>query len=700
MKQVVQDFKDGKIKVIDAPDPVPEPGFIIVRNYFSAISAGTEKTTVGTGKKSLIGKARARPDLVKKVVENIKREGLGQTLKKVRSKLDEYKLLGYSSAGKVIAMGEGVTNFSPGDVVACGGGNYATHSELIKVPVNLCVKVPDGVGLDEAAFATIGAIAMQGVRQADVRVGERVGVIGLGLIGLLTLQILKASGCRVFGIDVDREAIKRAGNFGLDAGSISGEGIEERVATFTDGFGLDSVIITAGTRSSEPVHTASRILRDRGKVVVVGAVGMELEREPFYMKELSLSLSRSYGPGRYDPVYEEKGIDYPIGYVRWTEQRNMEAFLDLVAQKKINVKTLITHRFTIEMANEAYDLILNRREPFIGVVFEYGETLAEKVKTIEVSPPVEKKEDVIVAGVIGAGSFGKTFIIPALKSNPHVQLSMVATSHGAGAVNVAKRFGFYRATSDTEEILSNRDINTVFILTRHNLHAPYVLRAIEEGKNVYVEKPLAISLEDVERIGKKLKENPVKIMVGFNRRFSLHAERLKSFFGDEHGPLIIHYRVNAGALPPDHWTRDPDIGGGRIIGEGCHFLDFTRFLTGGRITEVKLYPAGDRENAIIVVSFEDGSMASIHYTTTGDKSFPKERVEVIGDGKVGIIDDYRTTILSSGGNRNVFKSKSQDKGYVQEINAFVDYVLGKKGPAIPPEEILEVSEWIIRATMT
>jgi len=345
-------------------------------------------------------------------------------------------------------------------------------------------------------------------------------------------------------------------------------------------------------------------------------------------------------------------------------------------------------------------LILNRREPFIGVVFEYGEALTEKVKTIQVSPPVEKKEDVVVAGVIGAGSFGKTFIIPALKSNPHVQLSMVATSHGAGAVNVAKRFGFYRATSDAEEILSNPDINTVFILTRHNLHAPYVLRAIEEGKNVYVEKPLAISLEDVERIAEKLKENPVKIMVGFNRRFSPHAERLKSLFGDEHGPLIIHYRVNAGALPPDHWTRDPDIGGGRIIGEGCHFLDFTRFLTGGRIIEVKLYPAGDRENVIMVVSFEDGSMASIHYTTTGDKSFPKERVEVIGDGKVGIIDDYRTTILSSGGNRNVFKSKSQDKGYVQEINAFVDYVLGKKGPAIPPEEILEVSEWIIRVTMT
>jgi len=697
MKQVVQDFKNGQIKVIEVSEPVVEPGYLIVKNCFSLISAGTEKTTVGTGKKSLIGKARARPDLVKKVVDTIKKEGLGSTIKKMKSKLEDYKLLGYSSAGEVLEIGEGVRNFNMGDRVACAGGGYALHAEIIRVPVNLCAKVPENVDLDEASFSTIGAIALQGIRQVNAKVGQKVGVIGLGLIGILTAQILKASGTKVFGIDINPEAVNLAKRFGLDTGTtLENEDIGLKVKEFSNGFGLDSVIVTAGTKSNLPVNLASDILRDKGRITIVGNVGMELERENFYMKELSLNLSRSYGPGRYDPVFEEKGIDYPIGYVRWTEQRNMEAILELLSEKKLNIKELITHRFSINAAKNAYDLILKGEESFLGVVFEYKNEV-ERKKRIYIPEKEYKKEAKARIGVIGAGNFGKTFIIPPLTKNSNVIPVGIATLDGADALNVSKKFGFSYSTADYKEILKDSEINTVFILTRHNLHAKIVVEALNNGKNVYVEKPLAMSKKKLKEIEEALNNATSRLMVGFNRRFSPHSIKLKEFIGKEHGPLIANYRINAGDLPNDHWLKDPDFGGGRIIGEGCHFIDLIRFLTNSKIKALNAISSVEKDNKIIQIEFTDGSIGTISYVTIGDKTYPKERIEVFVDGKVGIIEDFRRTLMSVCGKRKQFKTRAQDKGYEKEIGLFIESITKGIDAPIPPEELLEITEWTIEA---
>jgi len=697
MKQVVQDFKDGKIKVIEVSEPTAETGYLIVKNHFSLISAGTEKTTVGTGKKNIIGKARSRPDLVKKVLDTIKKEGLSSTIKKVKSKLEDYKLLGYSSAGEVLEIGEGVRNFNVGDRVACAGGGYALHAEIIRVPVNLCAKIPKNMDFDEAAFSTIGAIALQGIRQADVRVGEKIGVIGLGLIGILTVQILKASGTKVFGIDVNPKAVNLAKKFGLDTGTtIENEDIRMKVKEFTGGFGLDSVIITAGTNSSLPVNLASEILRDKGRVIVVGNVGMELERENFYMKELELDLSRSYGPGRYDPLYEEKGIDYPIGYVRWTEKRNMETILDLISEKKINIKELITHKFSIDSAIDAYDLILKGKEKFLGVVFEYKSDI-ERKKRIYIPKKEYKKEGKVRIGVIGAGNFGKTFILPPLTKNSNVVPVGIATLDGADALNVSKKFGFSYSTADYKEILKDSEINTIFILTRHNLHAKIVIEALNNGKNVYVEKPLAMKKKELSEIKEALNNSKTRLMVGFNRRFSPHSIKLKEFIGNEHSPLIANYRINAGELPVDHWLKDPDFGGGRIIGEGCHFIDYIRFLAGHEIKNLTAISSTEKDNKVLQIEFTDCSIGTISYITIGDKTFSKERIEVFVDGKVGIIEDFRITSMSVCGKRKYFKTRAQDKGYEKEIELFIESITKGIGAPITPEELLEVTKWTIEA---
>jgi len=616
----------------------------------------------------------------------------------VKSRLDEYKLLGYSSSGEVIDVGEGVRELAIGDRVACGGGGYASHAETIKVPTNLCTRIPDNVDFDEAAFATLGAIALQGIRQADVKVGEFVAVIGLGLIGILTVQILKASGCKALGIDINKDSIDLAKKFGMDKGILlNDEDIPIKASEFTRGFGLDSVIITAATKSNEPIKKAADLLRDRGKITVVGNVGMDLEIEPFYMKELGLTLSRSYGPGRYDLVYEEKGIDYPIGYVRWTEQRNMEAVVDLISQKKLNIKDIITHRFSINDAAKAYDLILTGKEKILGFLFEYDVKEVDSKKKIFFGEKEYPSEKILKAGVIGAGSFGKTYIIPPLKKNKNVELVGITTSHGANAVNVGKKFGFKYATADYKEIIDDKNINTIFILTRHNLHASLVVEGLKKDKNVYVEKPLALSIEEIEKIKKSLSKSKGRLMVGFNRRFSPHSIRLKNFIGKEHGPMIVNFRVNAGQLPVDHWLSDPDLGGGRIIGEGCHFIDFIRFLSGSSIKSISVKSNFEKDNKLIELELNDGSIGTIIYTTIGDSTFPKERIEVFVDGKVGIIDDFRKTIFSINGKKTYFKTKAQDKGHTNEIYLFIDCIIkGIKTP-ISPEELIEVSEWTIKA---
>ncbi len=694
MKQVVQDFKDGKIKIINTPFPVVENGYIIVKNINSVISVGTEKRTVDTGKKNLLGKARARPDLVKKVLDNVKKEGIMPTLKKVKSKLSEYKLLGYSSAGIVVDVPEGERNFSIGDRVACGGGDYAVHGEVIKVPVNLCTKIPDNVEFEEAAFATLGAIALQGVRQSQTDIGNRVGVIGLGLMGILTVQLLKAKGCKVFGIDTNINAVKNVYGFGIDiATTMSDNDLELKVKEFTDGFGLDNVIITASTSSNGPIALCPKILRDRGRITVVGNVAMSLDWEPYYHKELSLNLSRSYGPGRYDLLYEERGIDYPIGYVRWTEQRNMQTIVELIAERKLNIKDFITHRFSIDNAIQAYETILEGKEKILGVVIQYNEDIQEKTKRVFINKG--NKTDKLVVGVIGAGSFGKSYILPPLKKHDKVYLKGIATSKGANAMNTANRFGFEYASADYNEIINDKDINTVFILTRHNLHAKFVIDVLKNNKNVFVEKPLGMTIEEIEKIEKILEKSNNYLMVGFNRRFSPHTKKIKEFINSDN--LIINYRINAGALEDGHWLMDKEFGGGRIIGEGCHFIDLVRYIADSEIEGVNVKSVYEKDNKVMLISFKNGSIGTVSYITTGDKTYPKERIEIFGEGKIAIIDDFRKSIMSVNGKRKEFKSSSQDKGHSAEVNAFINSILNNEDNPIPKEQLIEVSKWTIQS---
>lgn len=693
MKQVVQDFKTGEIRVIEVPPPVIKPGFVLVKNACSAISVGTERGTVSVGAKSLIGKAKARPDLVKKVIDTAKKEGLLNTLKKVKSRLEEFKALGYSSSGVVIGVGDGVDEFVIGDRVACGGGGYAVHAEVIVVPKNLCVKIPDEVSFEQAAFTTIGAIALQGLRQADAKVGENIGVIGLGLIGLLTVQLLKSAGCRVFGVDLEERNLSLAEKLGADlVANRQKDDVISMAYSFSNGYGLDSVIITAGTRSSDPVKLASKLSRDKGKIVVVGAVGMELEREPFYEKELELKLSRSYGPGRYDPVYEEKGIDYPVGYVRWTEKRNMEAFVQLLAQGKLEVSPLITHKFKIENAAEAYDLLLGKRkEPYIAILLEYPRNVEVKKKKVIVKSAKLAPKEKLRVGVIGAGNFAKTYLLPHLKKNEKVILVGVATAGGATSRNVAERFGFEYCTTDYKEILSDRNIDAVVIATRHNLHANIVKEAILKGKAVFVEKPLALNeteLLEIANIYKKA-DSPW-LLVGFNRRFSPHASRVKDFLAKKVGPYVMNYRVNAGFIDRSHWIQDPDEGGGRIIGEVCHFVDTLSFFSGCKPVEVyaEKVSINDRriiaeDNVIIVLKFEDGSIGQISYIAVGDSTFPKERIEIFGDFKVAVINDFKESLIQVGGKRKKFRTPGISKGHREEMSIFVDSLL--KGSPSPIE---------------
>uniref|UniRef100_A0A7C4UC22 Oxidoreductase n=1 Tax=candidate division WOR-3 bacterium TaxID=2052148 RepID=A0A7C4UC22_UNCW3 len=696
MKHVVQDFKDGKIKVIETPIPSVEKGFVLVKNYFSLISVGTERATVSVGSKNIIGKAKARPDLVKKVIDTMKKEGILSTLKKIQSKIEEYKLLGYSTSGIVIDVGEGVREFKIGDRVSCGGGNYAVHADIVKVPKNLCVKIPKNLSLEEASFGTVGAIALQGIRQLSPNIGENVGLIGLGLIGLIILQILKANGCRVFCVDINRKNLELAKRFGADMCSTTDEDLRMKVKLFTDSKYLDGVIISASTPSSEPINQSAQLLRDRGKVIILGNIGMSIEREIFYMKEISIYLSRSYGPGRYDPNYEEKGIDYPIGYVRWTENRNIESFLNLIAEKKVNVKELITHRFNIEDAIDAYKTIMEGKERILGVLFQYPEKVPDEKKVYILKEREYDKKDKVNVGIIGAGNFGKTFILPNLLNN-NVNLVGISTQKVANAINVAKKFGIGFATGDYYEIIDNDDIDTIFVLTRHDLHAKIVIDALKRDKNVFVEKPLALNLNEIEDIKRVLNKTKGRLMVGFNRRFSPHSERLKNFIGVSHNPLTAIYRVNAGFLPEEHWLKDPDFGGGRIIGEGCHFIDYMRFITDSPIKEMYAKSSGEKDNKTILLHFEDDSICSIHYITVGDRTFPKERIEVFVDGKIGIIDDFKISIFTQNGKKSLFKTRGISKGYKEEIDFFINSILkGEKSP-IKPEEIIEVSEWTIKA---
>jgi polar amino acid transport system substrate-binding protein len=724
MKQVFQCQHGGKVQVDEVPMPVLRPGGVLVGAAWSLVSTGTERAKVELARKSLLGKARARPQQFQQVLGCLREQGIADTCRKVSNRLRSLQPLGYSCAGRVLAVGMGAEEFQVGDWVTASGAGFANHAEVVFVPRNLCVLIPRFRGasgdssetfsppeqhLEEAAFVTPGAIALHGVRQADPRLDEATAVVGLGLIGLLTVQILKCAGVRVLGTDPDAQRCRLARSLGCDIAEADARRFAEAVQDLTAGRGADAAILTAATPSPEPIRLASRLCRDRGRVVVVGDVGMDVPRSTFYEKELELRICRSYGPGRYDPQYEEKGHDYPLGYVRWTEKRNLESFLHLVAQGKVRVGPLITHRFPVESAGDAYAMITRAAEPYLGVLLQYGggeqagrehQLPAAPARRVPVGPPAAARSGLAI-GLIGAGNFAQDVLLPALRSCKGVRLRAVATASGLTARGAAQRFGFEYCASAADEILHDAGVDAVVIATRHDQHAPLVIEALRSGKHVFVEKPLAISVEQLQQVVQAYQacemagapSSPL-LLVGFNRRFAPCVRVLREFFAGLAAPLSLHYRVNAGYLPPQHWLHDPDIGGGRLIGEGCHFVDLLLYLAGSEVVEVQAQSlAGGaqqpQENVVAQLRFANGSIAVLQYLSNGDKHLGKERLEILGGGATAVVEDFRRTTLSRAGRAQRFPrwGSRQDKGHLGEISAFVEAVRQGNPPPIPFSEL-------------
>lgn len=665
------------MQLLEVPFPALGKGQVMVRNHYSVISAGTEGKTVKDARLSYIGKAKSRQEEVKKVIEAAKTHGVMKTYKMVMNKLESPSPLGYSCAGEVIGVGEDIKHIKVGDFVACGGLT-ANHAEIVSVPKNLCVKINNPEIVKSAAFATVGAIAMQGVRQAEVVLGESCVVIGLGLVGQLTVQLLQAAGVKAIGLDIDENQVALARKNGLEyAYNSSKSGIEGLIEKETNGYGADAVIITAGTNSLEPVNFAGAVARKKGKVVIVGAVPTGFNRKNYYQKELDLRMSSSYGPGRNDHDYEQKGQDYPIAYVRWTENRNMQAFVDLVSAKKINVEGLITHQFDFENAKSAYQLIMDRSEPICGIVLNY-DIKKELEQNIQINNKEYSKTDVNI-GFIGAGSFAQNFLLPNLSGN---NLVNVATARATTARNVANKFGFDNCTGDAELIINDDQINTVFIATPHHLHANYVIKALQANKNVFVEKPLCLTKEELEEIRVAENESSGQLMVGFNRRFAPQIMELKSKFGHDL-PKAINYRINAGKLPANHWTQDPKIGGGRIIGEACHFIDLCTFIAGSPIVNVEANalenPNNLQDTVSISLAFENGSIASISYFSNGSKKLNKEYLEVFCGEETIVVDDFKLMDVFSTTKKST--KQTQDKGHAKEVMLFLEAL--KTGSQLP-----------------
>ncbi|PIX17177.1 oxidoreductase [Candidatus Desantisbacteria bacterium CG_4_9_14_3_um_filter_40_11] len=688
MKQVVRPL-NGEIRIEDVPMPCLKKGLILVKNVCSLISVGTERAIVESSKKNLLEKAMERPDQIKQVLENIKEEGIVGTYERVQAKLETIEPIGYSSAGIVVAVGEDVASLKSQDRVACAGVGWANHAEYVCVPKNLCVKIPEEVSFEDASFTTVGAIALHGVRQAQVSVGENIAVIGLGLLGQLTIQILKAAGCQVLGIDIDAQKVELAKELGADMSVIRGrDEIKNMAANFSYGYGVDGVIITASAATNDPIVLAGEICRDRGRVIVVGAVNMDVPRENYYMKELNLILSRSYGPGRYDKIYEEKGLDYPVGYVRWTEQRNMEGFLRLIAQGQINMDKIITHRFKMEDAVSAYNMISSGKKRIMGIVIDYGEDISvqESRIVLEHKEYSNIKKERIIFGFIGAGSFAQGFLLPHFKKI--AELKGVVTGTGPNAKTVAKRFGFQYCTNRAEDVFEDKDINTIAIATRHNTHVSMVINGLKNGKIIFVEKPLALSIDELKEIITIQQETNGQLMVGFNRRFSPLIKKTKEFFQDRTGRLIMHYRVNAGFIPKNNWMQDSEEGGERIIGEGCHFVDLLQYISGSEpetVYAVSLPIDGGgviaNDNTAVTIVFKDGSIGTIHYIACGDSSFSKERIEIFGNGSVAVIDNFISGLFVKNGKTKECKLKQIDKGHKEEVFCFGKAV--KKGEKMP-----------------
>ena len=698
MKQILQSLKNGSTEIANVPVPKTSKGALLIRTSKTLLSAGTERMLVDFGKAGWLSKARQQPDKVKMVANKIRTDGLKPTLDAILNKLDQPLPLGYCNVGEVVDKGQCVKDFEVGDRVISNG----KHAEVVNVPVNLCARVPESVSDEEAAFTVLGAIALQGVRLTVPTLGESFVVIGLGLVGLMTVQLLRANGCRVLGIDYDPAKLSLVKKFGAEVVDLStGQDPVLVAEKFSRGRGVDGVIITASTQSNEPVHNAALMCRKRGRIVLVGVTGLELSREDFFKKELTFQVSASYGPGRYDPNYEEKGQDYPVGFVRWTEQRNFEAVLDMIVMGKLDVKSLISHRFQIDDAENAYALLVGS-EPTLGILLNYpGIEINEQSRKVKFSKMGEMSSvDFggnsssslrVKLSFIGSGNYTSSVLIPAFKQTG-AELVSVASSQGVSGVHVGRKFGFVETTTDANSILNNSSNNAIVITTKHNSHADFVIKAISSGKHVFVEKPLCLSLNELKSI-----ENtyaPAKIlMVGFNRRFAPQIQKIKNLLGASSGPKSFIMTVNAGAIPLDHWTQDSSLGGGRIIGEACHFIDLLRFLAGVQIREWKCawMDSMSRDTISIQLVFKDGSIGTVHYFANGSKSFPKERLEVFVDGRVLKLDNFRK--LSAYGWKGFTKMNlwKQDKGQKNCCNAFVQAVANNEDSPIPIDEIIEVS---------
>ena len=702
---MLQDARTGAIAVEEVPAPQLLPGCVLVRVASSVVSAGTERASSEFARKNLLQKAKSRPDLVREVISKVQRDGLLSTIQTVRSRLDQPQSPGYSSAGTVIAVGEGVTDIQPGDRVGCAGGGFAVHAEIACVPRLLVARIPlrsdgDVVPFEEAAFSTLGAVALHGIRTADAKLGDLVAVIGLGLLGQLTVQLLKAAGCRVLGMDVDASRVDLARQMGADSVASSISAFSDLCADISQGVGVDSVLITAETPSSDPVNLAGAIARDRAVVVAVGTVGMEIERKAYYEKELDFRISRSYGPGRYDAAYEQKGRDYPIGYVRWTETRNMEAFVQLLAGGKVALGPLITHRFDIEEASRAYDLITGEiREPFLGVVIQYSGRVESQSPSFSIEGSGRSCcQSAVNVGLLGAGGYASSTLIPAMKASSATSLISVCTATGSHAQHAARKFGFQNCTTDESELIHNPKINAVVVATRHHLHAGQVLNALRAGKSVFCEKPLCLLESELIEICRTYFANSVSerpaLMVGFNRRFAPMVQRMKTFLDAISEPLALHYRVNAGYLSSDHWVNDREQGGGRILGEACHFVDLIMFLARSCVLDVEARAVGSSprysgDNVLISIRFANGSEGTISYLANGDRSFAKERIEIFGGGSTAVLEDFRRLELVRNGRKETIHSRwRQDKGHRTEWAAFVEFLQRGVDPPIPLEDIV------------
>lgn len=691
MKQILQNLGNGETILADVPCPRRGSGSVLGQTTKTLVSLGTEKMLIDFGKGSLIAKARSQPDKVKQVLQKIKTDGLWTTLDAVRAKLDAPIPLGYCNVSRVVEVDED-SSLSPGDRIVSNG----PHAEMVSVPENLTARIPENVSDEAAAFTVVAAIGLQGIRLIQPTLGERFVVSGLGLIGLLTVQMLRAHGCQVLGVDFDEHKLELARKFGAETVNLSeGQDPVQIANQWTGGDGVDGVLITASTKSDELIHQAATMCRKRGRIVLVGVIGLNLRRADFYEKELSFQVSCSYGPGRYEHNYEKLGMDYPIGFVRWTEQRNFEAVLNLMAEGKLDVEPLITHRFDFDLALEGYQAVSEKGA--LGILLNYSEQeLAQKSESriTVANQSIPKAKGTLGVGFIGAGGFTTRMLLPLLPTKNVFKKSIVSST-GVSAAYAGKKFGFAEVASDSDLVMNDTDIDAVFITTPHNSHSRMICQALAAGKHVFVEKPMGLSHEEIDAVAQAMSENPQScLMVGFNRRFSPHIVQLKKWLSSAPGPKSIIITINAGAIPADHWTQRKDVGGGRIIGEGCHFIDLARHLADAPIHHAAANAMGGAEGRLgdcvaLNLRFEDGSIATIHYLANGSKDFPKERIEVFAAGKVVTCDNFRHSKQIGG--KGKLKTRSQDKGHAAELSSFFDAISSGGQWPISGEELIEVS---------